>query len=138
MPKDRLFLDTSYVVALFDKKDQCHIRAIGLRPRLEQADVWVTEAVLIEIGDALSSWNREAAVEIIEECYQTPNMQVVSLDTSLIRRAMQLFAARKDKDSGLTDCISFVVMQEEGLTNALTADRHFIQAGFRALMSEEP
>ena len=45
-----------------------------------------------------------------------------------------LFAARKDKDWSLTDCISFVVMQEHGITDALTADHHFEQAGFVALL----
>lgn len=45
-----------------------------------------------------------------------------------------LFAARKDKDGSLTDCISFVVMQEQGITEALTADHHFEQAGFIALL----
>jgi uncharacterized protein len=44
---------------------------------------------------------------------------------------------RKDKAWGLTDCISFVVMQDQNLTVALTADRHSVQADFRALLLEE-
>jgi predicted nucleic acid-binding protein len=138
MATERLFLDTSYVVALLNRKDQCHAKAVGLQLRLDQAEVWVTEVVLIEIGDTLGGWNRRAAFEFIEQCYQTTNMKVVSHDTALVRQALQLFASRMDKDWGLTDCISFVVMKDHGLTDALTADRHFIQAGFRALMSEEP
>lgn len=51
--------------------------------------------------------------------------------------AFDLYAARTDKDGGLTDCVSFVVTQEQGLTDALSADRHFVQAGFRALLLEE-
>ena len=47
---------------------------------------------------------------------------------------MQMMAARKDKDWSLTDCISFVVMHERGLPDALTTDKHFEQAGFRALL----
>lgn len=49
-------------------------------------------------------------------------------------QALTLYQSRSDKTWGLTDCISFVVMQQHNLTDALTADRHFIQAGFRALM----
>jgi hypothetical protein len=45
-----------------------------------------------------------------------------------------LYGERMDKDWPLTDCISFVVMQREGITDALTGDRHFEQAGFVPLL----
>jgi predicted nucleic acid-binding protein len=61
-------------------------------------------------------------------------MKVVSVDTSLLNRGLDLYHSRPDKDWGLTDCISFVVMREQNLIDALTADRHFVQAGFRALL----
>jgi uncharacterized protein len=47
-----------------------------------------------------------------------------------------LFKQRKDKEWGLVDCISFIVMQNREITDALTADIHFQQAGFRALLRE--
>ena len=49
----------------------------------------------------------------------------------------ELFVQHSDKSWTLVDCISFVVMQERGITEALTADRHFVQAGFRALLLED-
>lgn len=61
----------------------------------------------------------------------------ISVSTELFDRAVALYAARMDKEWGITDCISFVVMQERGLTAALTTDAHFEQAGFRALLLEE-
>jgi Predicted nucleic acid-binding protein, contains PIN domain len=61
-------------------------------------------------------------------------MRVVPFDTSLIIRGLDLFRGRPDKEWSLTDCISFVVMEENGLTDAVTTDRHFVQAGFNALM----
>ncbi|MCP4699009.1 MAG: type II toxin-antitoxin system VapC family toxin [Gammaproteobacteria bacterium] len=63
-------------------------------------------------------------------------MRVVSVDTVLFHKALTLYRERGDKDWGLTDCISFVVMREQELTEAMTTDRHFVQAGFRALMRE--
>ena len=59
----------------------------------------------------------------------------MSIDSTLFRRAVDLYRNRPDKKWGLTDCMSFVVMQQENLTDVLTADEHFTQAGFRALMS---
>jgi predicted nucleic acid-binding protein len=52
--------------------------------------------------------------------------------------ALELYRGRSDKDWGMTDCASFVVMAENGISDALTADQHFKQAGFRPLMLEEP
>lgn len=61
-------------------------------------------------------------------------MRVVTVDTPLITQALTLYSDRSDKKWGLIDCISFVVMAEQSLTDAMTADIHFVQAGFRALM----
>ena len=59
------------------------------------------------------------------------------VNTILLRRALSDYEARPDKKWGLTDCISFAVMRDGNLNDALTADKHFIQAGFRALMLEK-
>jgi predicted nucleic acid-binding protein len=92
--------------------------------------------VLVEVGNAFSAMNRGAASQFIRQCYQTPNIKVVSVDTALLSRALELYDARPDKDWGLTDCISFMVMSENSLINAATADFHFVQAGYRALLLE--
>ena len=137
MTGDRIFLDTVFIQALLNGRDQYHIRARALLPRVRNAaEVWVTEAVLIEVGNALSAFNRPAAIQFIQQCYQTQNMRVVSVDTQLLTRALQLYQSRPDKTWGLTDCISFVVMQEQNLIIAATADQHFSQAGYRALLLE--
>jgi uncharacterized protein len=137
MSGDRLFLDTAYVLARVDGRDQHHQAAVALRQRVrDAAEVWTTEAVLIEIGNGLSASHRDEAVRFIRQCYQTSNIRVEPLDTALLSGALTLYEARADKLWGLTDCISFVVMQRRGLTEALTSDRHFHQAGFRALLLE--
>ncbi|MGB3207293.1 MAG: PIN domain-containing protein [Crinalium sp.] len=137
MAPDRLFLDTAFIQALLNSRDQYHSQAKKLLPRVKNADeVWITEAILIEVGNALSAFNRKAAVQFIQQCYQTSNIKVVSVDHQLLNQALQLYQNRPDKAWGLTDCISFVVMQEQSLINAATADKHFIQAGYRALLLE--
>jgi predicted nucleic acid-binding protein len=64
-------------------------------------------------------------------------MRVVAVDTALLTQALELYEARSDKDWGLTDCISFVVMQQQALTDAVTGDRHFTQAGYLAILADE-
>ena len=132
-----MLLDTAYVQALLNRRDQYHSRARALLPIVrEAAEVWVTEAVLVEVGNAMSVFDRMAAARFISQCYQTPNMRVVSVDTSLVLRALELYRNRSDKSWGLTDCISFVVMAERDLTAAVTSDIHFQQAGYRTLLAE--
>jgi predicted nucleic acid-binding protein len=67
-------------------------------------------------------------------CYATLNINVITVDSSLFHKALDFYSSRHDKSWGLTDCISFVVMQEYHLTEALTNDRHFNQVGFNALL----
>ena len=64
-----------------------------------------------------------------------PSVEVLPLSEALFRQGFGLYRQRLDKEWGLTDCISFMVMQERGITEALTADHHFRQAGFLALLA---
>ncbi len=137
MNSERLLLDTAYIQALLNRADQYHAAALRLLLRVQAAsEVWITEAVLVEVANALSAINRPLAVAFIRQCYGTANIHVVVIDTPLLMRGLQLYENRADKAWGLTDCLSFVVMREQGLTEAVTADHHFRQAGFRALMLE--
>ena len=134
---NRLFLDTSFVQGLLDRNDQYHQKALSLNSLVQNADeVWITEAVLTEIADALSAINRSAANQFIDDCYTDSKVIIVNVSSTLFERAREFYRSRPDKTWGLTDCISFVVMEDNALTLALTADRHFVQAGFRALLLE--
>lgn len=137
MSDERLFLDTVFIQALLNKRDQYHHQAQAFMPRVRAARaVWITEAILVEVGYALGAVNRPGTVQFIQQCYKTANLQVVTVDTSLLDCALQLYSERPDKTWGLTDCISFTVMWEKSLTDAVTADLHFVQAGFRTLLRE--
>ena len=132
-----VFLDTSHVVALANTRDAHHRQALDLARQLSgaRARVVTTEAILTEVGNALSAvGSRAFAVRYIASVERTPSFEVIYATVDLFQRGFELYSARQDKDWGLTDCISFVVMRERGLSEALTADRHFEQAGFTALL----
>ena len=98
MNKERIFLDTVFVQAMLNRRDQYHAKAKALLNRVRTAsEICVTEVVLVEIGNALASINRKGAVDFIRSCYRTPNMKVVTVDTSLLERALELYKNRPDK-----------------------------------------
>lgn len=135
-----VLLDTAFVQALFNRSDQFHQRSRLWFQHLRRSSLrlWTTEAILVEIGNALSASNRKAACDFIRNAYGSPQVEVVRVDTALLSRSLKLYEARPDKTWGLTDCISFVVMGENRLHEALTPDHHFEQAGFVALLRRDP
>ncbi|MBI4690323.1 MAG: type II toxin-antitoxin system VapC family toxin [Nitrospirae bacterium] len=132
-------MDTSYVLALFNTSDEFHSKAVELKYLTSTPNtVITTEAVLLEIGNALSKQNlRQKCSDFIKGFYETENIQVIPITTALIKEGLEFFDKRHDKEWGLIDCISFVVMKKHGIRYALAADDHFIQAGFKALLLEE-
>lgn len=130
-----LLVDSAYVVALVNRRDQYHLRAKQLASLYRDRPLIITEGVLLEIGNALASRFRKQAARVIEEFIESPQVEVVYTSPQLLISAIALYKQMADKEWGLVDCISFVVMRERGIIEALTPDRHFIQAGFRALFS---
>ena len=96
-----------------------------------------SRAVVLEIGNALSKLRyRAPAVALLDAIERDPNVEIVPLSEELYRQSLALYRQHQDKEWGLTDCVSFVVMRERSITDALTTDDHFRQAGFRALLAE--
>jgi predicted nucleic acid-binding protein len=126
-----IFVDTGYILALVNTADQYHSQARATAAVLPPPFV-TTEAVLVEIGNALSKarW-RHLGIDTLRDLRTDPDIEVMPVDAELFERAVALYSSRTDKEWGLTDCISFVVMQERNLTHALTTDRDFAQAGFQ-------
>ena len=126
--------DTSYYIALLSENDAAHDAAVTWNDSLLGGTV-VTEYVLIELGNALSrSRQRDRYAPFVEEVLSDPDTLFVPASLRLFRRGLELFAARPDKAWSMVDCISFVIMKQRRLTDALTTDEHFHQAGFRALL----
>jgi predicted nucleic acid-binding protein len=134
---DKVFLDTAYAIALSAPSDQHHGLAEILAEQIEteSTQLITTRAVVLEIGNALAKLRyRNAAIELLDSLEEDPNVEIIPILEELYNGAFQLYRERTDKEWGLTDCISFVVMKDRGLMNALTTDEHFRQAGFNALL----
>ena len=130
-----VFADTSFFLALLRADDPVHPCALA-ESRVVRS-VITTEFVLLELGNACARAADHADfLALVAGLRASPRATIVPLDSQLLDRGMQLMGERWDKDWSLTDCISFVVMKEQDIHNALTADRHFEQAGFTALLKQ--
>ena len=132
-----VFLDTSFIVALENRDDPVHERAKQLdRELIDSQAIIVTHwGILLEIGDGYSRLGRRPKGNFLLAHLMTETAyEVVEITSEVLSAATRLYAERPDKEWGLTDCVSFVIMHQRGLTQALTADEHFAQAGFQALL----
>lgn len=109
------FLDTSYLVALTHKRDQYHAQAVHVSKSLEKPlRLVTTEAVLMEFGNILSQVAvREKAFHYLQLLRNDINTEIISINSGLFEKGLADFGKYKDKEWGLVDCISFVVMREK-------------------------
>ena len=128
-----IFADTFFYLALLRNDDPAHVRALAAAR--QNRPILTTEFVLLELGNACARAEDHADfLALIEGIRATARITVVPLGSSLMERGLQRMGERADKDWSLTDCVSFVVMEDHAITEALTGDRHFEQAGFAALL----
>jgi len=128
-----VFANTFALIAWLNPRDNAHAVVAayldGFTGRLV-----TTEWVLMELADALSALEaRATVVAFLQAVRADPLFDVVGYVPTVYQAGFDRFASRRDKGWSLTDCISFGVMTERGLSEALTADHHFEQAGFRAV-----
>lgn len=132
-----LFADTGYFIALLSQSDALHEKALKLAKALaaKRVELVTTEAVLIETLDGFARYRyRSIAAMLIRELENDSDVEIMTTTTARFKAALELYNDRIDKTWGMTDCISFVVMREKRIKQALTADRHFVQAGFEVLL----
>ena len=129
-----VFADTSFYLAFLAERGVWHSRAFSLSESLNRSTV-TTAWVLTELADALADpRERPNFLRFLATLRDDPNCEIVPASQNLFDSGVKLYADRLDKRWSLTDCISFVVMRDRGITDALTADRHFEQAGFVTLL----
>lgn len=126
-----LFVDTGYIIALINENDRYHRQALALSEKYDGHRLVTTDAVLLEVGNALSRFARAQASRIIRHFQNADEVTLITLNPTLFNMAMHWYDKHQDKTWGLVDCVSFAVMTEMRLSRALTFDRHFIQAGFQ-------
>ncbi len=130
----RAFADTFYFLAILNRRDPAHEKALRFygEPSLHFA---TTEWILVEVGDAMTEpaakSNFKKLFEVVEN---DGHVKIIPANHDIFQRGLRLYFERPDKTWSLTDRISFTVMNDEGLTDALTGDRHFKQAGFNILL----
>ena len=137
MPR-RILIDTVFVIALINQRDQYHEQALEWADRIEGYPLLITHAVLLELGNALARGYRKEASQAIEQFLQAEEVEIMPVTATLFAQAFAMYKRYQDKEWSLVDCVPFVVMREAGITQALTFDEHFMQAGFQALMRELP
>ncbi len=134
-----IFVDTRGWGHLVDPREAHHEFASNIYQlsRQQKRKLVTTNYVIAELVALLTSPFRiphVTSITLIENLKASPYIQIIHIDNELDERAWQLLKNRADKEWSLVDCSSFVVMQELGITEALTADRHFEQAGFVRLL----
>jgi uncharacterized protein len=138
MRSSSVFLDTNGWLALLNANEKLHTQALDVwLERMRQSNrVVLTDWVIAETGNGLArSHGKSLFAQIVGEMMDAPSVDLILVDSKLLRRALSDYARYTDKSWGLVDCASFTVMRERGVTEAFTSDIHFEQAGFQRLLS---
>lgn len=134
--KTTYFLDTSYIIALEITNEDAHRQVLQhwLTLDLSTPFLVTTTYVFDEVVTFFNSRSlHRKAVEIGNRLLESTDIELIEVDQNLFWQGWLYFQNYRDKSYSLTDCISFVVMEQRSITTALTLDRHFLQAGFQKL-----
>ena len=132
-----VFADACYWIALLNPKDLLHEAAKRVSRELGPCRIVTSEMVLVELLNGLSGFGdekRKVAAQTVNSLESNPNVEIVPQTSMQFRSAVVRYASRLDKEWGATDCASFLLMEEKGMSEVLTADNHFKQAGFTILL----
>jgi uncharacterized protein len=134
--RDAVFVDTSFYVVILNPRDSLHSIAESVATNC--GDVVTTEYVLVEVGNILArTGNKKAFMEFMNQLEADDRTTIIPAGRTWFARGMELYSSHLDKKWSLTDCISFAVMRSYSLREAATADHHFEQAGYKALMGSK-
>lgn len=133
---ERVFADTGYWIALLNSRDELHHKASSVSHDFGLDQIVTSEMVLTEFLNSFSDYGshlRQAAAKAVDTL-RSSKVVILPQTSQLFANALRRYQAMADKDWSLTDCASFLIMEEQQLTIALTHDRHFAQAGFQAIL----
>ena len=128
-----VFADSFYFLALVNPRDAAY-EAVVRWTAANDSQLVTSSFILLEFADALSRPPmRGPAITLVQTIATNSKVEIVPATSKLFEAAWSLFEQRADKSWTLTDCTSFVIMRDRGIVDALTGDRHVLQAGFRAI-----
>lgn len=130
-----VFGDTFYFIALLNASDSAHGKAMQFTSS-NAFRMLTTEWVLTELADglAVSPRGRAEFLATMDDLHADEDTIIVAFNENLMAEGIEMYRQRPDKKWSLTDCISFIAMKNAGITEALTGDHHFEQAGLIALL----
>lgn len=134
-----VFTDAGYLIANLDDRDPLHERAQAAAAKLGLFRIVTTQMVITEVLNYVSrggEYLRNLAAQMVQELEANPDVEIVPQTDAQFRAAVERYAARSDQRWSLTDCASFLVMEERNIIEALAYDRDFEQAGFVSLLRE--
>ena len=130
----QVFADTFFFLALINQNDAAHHSAVAYSSTHDDALI-TTAWVLTEVANGLARSSQRAVFpRLLAKLRSSPASEIIPPSAELMDRGVALYADRADKHWSLTDCISFIVMEDRGIRDALTGDHHFRQGGFNALL----
>jgi uncharacterized protein len=132
-----MLLDTSGLLCLHYKTEPLHTQA---RIEYKKAITRLTHSDIIAEYVALTNARgvpRPSVLAFVVDLLDSPDIETVWVDEQLHRAAIKLLTLRQDKTYSLCDSVSFVLMHQRGIAEALTTDRHFEQEGFTRLLRPE-
>jgi len=135
----KVFADAGYWIALFNPRDRLHDKAVLVAKTLGNTKIVTSQIVLLEFLNHHASFGshfRRGAVKVVKNLQKNTQIEIVAQTSEQFETALALYAQRLDKSWGLSDCISFQIMQSQGIVEALAYDEHFAQAGFMPLLRD--
>ena len=132
-----VFVDTTYWIALANRKDRLHTAAVSLASGLRGAKRYTTQEVLGEVLTGFSRLGegmRQRAIKLVRALESDPDVIVIPQSARSFSEGLRLYEKRPDKSYSLQDCISMNAMRSHGITEVLTSDHHFEQEGFTILL----
>jgi predicted nucleic acid-binding protein len=137
-PRPPLFVDTVYIIAVFDPDDQWSPAAVSLDIEYETRPLVTTDGIISEFLAHWSRYDHEVrlrASAFAQQLKSNDRIDVAELTTDLVDASIDAYANEfRYTRLSLQDCVSILVMRERGITEALTADREFTLAGITVLM----
>ena len=139
--RSSLFVDTSGWAYLLDHSSDLHHDAqTAYQQALERNRLLVTTnyviAELVALLSSRSRISRQHIIAFVDALKAAPHIEIIHIDTNIDASAWALLKAYADKSWSLVDASSFVIMTAYGMTEAITTDHHFTQAGFIRLPAQ--